>query len=275
MTRSVFVTLVVAVLSAATSFSQQGAPAPAAPTQDVNIYYQLGPDSLPRDGVPKGEIRGPFVLPSQAYPGTQHTYWVYVPAQYDPTIPASLMIFQDGQAFMDHERRPARAERARQPHLPPRDAGDDRRVHQSRPHARAARAESDELGRPHDEPSHRIQLARRQLRARHRRRAAAGAVQGLQHLEGPRTPRHRRRQLRRHRGVHRRLAASRSVPQGAEHRRQLHQLCAAATRIPTSSARARRSRSASSCRTAATTTAACGRAAPTISGATGSIRTSS
>jgi enterochelin esterase-like enzyme len=65
--------------------------------------YRLGPDSLPQEGVPKGEIRGPFVLPSQAYPGTQHTYWVYVPAQYDPAVPASLMIYQDGQAFKDEK----------------------------------------------------------------------------------------------------------------------------------------------------------------------------
>jgi len=34
------------------------------------------------------------------FPGTQHTYWVYVPAQYNPSSPASLMIFNDGQAFM-------------------------------------------------------------------------------------------------------------------------------------------------------------------------------
>jgi enterochelin esterase family protein len=68
---------------------------------DVNAYYLLGPDSLSHDGVPKGEVRGPFVIPSQAYPGTQHTYWVYVPKQYDASVPASLMIFQDGQAFKD------------------------------------------------------------------------------------------------------------------------------------------------------------------------------
>ena len=37
-----------------------------------------------QEGVPKGDIRGPFTLPSAAYPGTQHTYWVYVPAQYTP-----------------------------------------------------------------------------------------------------------------------------------------------------------------------------------------------
>ena len=69
-------------------------------TPDPNIHYHLGPDSLVEEGVPHGEIRGPFTLPSQAYPGTQHTYWVYVPAQYDPSVPASLMIFNDGQAFM-------------------------------------------------------------------------------------------------------------------------------------------------------------------------------
>jgi enterochelin esterase-like enzyme len=56
---------------------------------------------MPQEGVPKGEIRGPFTLPSKVYPGTQHTYWVYVPAQYDPAVPASLMIFNDGQAFKD------------------------------------------------------------------------------------------------------------------------------------------------------------------------------
>jgi enterochelin esterase family protein len=73
------------------------AQAPEAPNPDA--HYQLGPDSFPREGVAKGEVRGPFTLPSQAYPGTQHTYWVYVPAQYDPSLPASLMIFNDGQAF--------------------------------------------------------------------------------------------------------------------------------------------------------------------------------
>jgi enterochelin esterase family protein len=77
-------------------------PAPVqSPLQPPNAdgFYKLGPDSLPQDGVPKGDMRGPFTLPSQAYPGTQHTYWVYVPAQYDPSKPASLMILNDGQAF--------------------------------------------------------------------------------------------------------------------------------------------------------------------------------
>ena len=73
---------------------------PAAPPHP-DSQYRLGPDSLTHEGVPKGEIRGPRTLPSQVYPGTQHTYWVYVPAQYDPSVPAALMVYQDGQAFKD------------------------------------------------------------------------------------------------------------------------------------------------------------------------------
>jgi enterochelin esterase family protein len=70
---------------------------------NTDIFYKLGPDSLPQEGVPKGEIKGPFTLPSQAYPGTQHTYWIYVPAQYDASTATSLMVLNDGQAFMAPE----------------------------------------------------------------------------------------------------------------------------------------------------------------------------
>jgi enterochelin esterase family protein len=98
-------------LASATALSQTPAPqaptpaaAPAAPAgPDMNRYYLYGPDSQMHEGVPKGDVRGPFVIPSQAYPGTQHTYWVYVPQQYDAAKPAALMIFQDGQAFKERE----------------------------------------------------------------------------------------------------------------------------------------------------------------------------
>jgi enterochelin esterase family protein len=84
------------------------APAPpqfpaAAPMPNPDLHYSIHPDALEREGVPKGELRGPHTLPSQAYPGTQHTYWVYVPAQYDPAVPASLMVLNDGQAFKYEE----------------------------------------------------------------------------------------------------------------------------------------------------------------------------
>jgi enterochelin esterase family protein len=64
-------------------------------------FFKLGPDSMRQEGVPHGEVNGPHVLPSKVFEGTQHTYWVYVPAQYDPAKPCSLMIFQDGHAFLD------------------------------------------------------------------------------------------------------------------------------------------------------------------------------
>ena len=85
----------IALLTAGAALAQN-APSP-------NSQYRLGPDSLPQEGVPKGEIKGPFTLPSKIYEGTQHTYWIYVPAQYDPTVPTSLMILQDGQAMKAEE----------------------------------------------------------------------------------------------------------------------------------------------------------------------------
>ncbi len=64
-----------------------------------DVFYTLGPDSGPRDGVPKGKFTEAKVVPSNVFPGTQHTYWVYVPAQYDPAQPTAVMVFNDGQAM--------------------------------------------------------------------------------------------------------------------------------------------------------------------------------
>src|SRR5438105_14590115 len=97
----IFALLTTAAFAQAPAGRAAGQQRPAmAETPNTDIYYKLAPDAVRQDGVPKGEIRGPFTLPSQAYPGTQHTYWVYVPAQYDPATPASLMIYNDGQAFL-------------------------------------------------------------------------------------------------------------------------------------------------------------------------------
>ena len=90
-----------ALFAGAVAFAQVPPPPPEAPNTDA--YYKLGPDSMPQEGVPHGEVKGPFTLPSQAYPGTQHTYWVYVPQQYDAKVPAALMIYNDGQAYMNPE----------------------------------------------------------------------------------------------------------------------------------------------------------------------------
>ncbi|APW58887.1 alpha/beta hydrolase [Paludisphaera borealis] len=69
----------------------------AAPPDDV---YHLGPDSEPHEGVPQGKVVGPAALPSTVYPNTTRDYWVYVPAQYDPSKPACLMVFFDGHAYV-------------------------------------------------------------------------------------------------------------------------------------------------------------------------------
>jgi enterochelin esterase family protein len=100
--------LALAVAAVGRAQAQSSPPTPAAvpaasPSPDPDAHYEPHPDSRPREGVARGEVRGPFTLPSQAYPGTQHTYWVYVPAQYDPAAPASLMVFNDGQAFKNME----------------------------------------------------------------------------------------------------------------------------------------------------------------------------
>lgn len=74
-------------------------PAPRAPAEPTDDVYTLGPDSQVHQGTPQGKLTDWERLPSSAYPGTLHDFCVYVPAQYYPANPASLMIFQDGQAW--------------------------------------------------------------------------------------------------------------------------------------------------------------------------------
>ena len=69
----------------------------AGPLDDV---YHLGPDSEPHPGVPQGKVIGPTALLSKVYPNTTRDYWIYVPAQYDPSKPACLMVFFDGHAYV-------------------------------------------------------------------------------------------------------------------------------------------------------------------------------
>jgi sugar lactone lactonase YvrE/enterochelin esterase-like enzyme len=58
--------------------------------------YQPGPDSKPQNDVPKGTVQKFTLVGSKIFPGTEHTYWIYVPAQYDPSKPACLYVNQDG-----------------------------------------------------------------------------------------------------------------------------------------------------------------------------------
>ena len=57
--------------------------------------YPYGPDSVVHPGVPQGTL-DQFVHHSTVYSNTVRRVWIYAPAQYDPKVPACLMVFQDG-----------------------------------------------------------------------------------------------------------------------------------------------------------------------------------
>lgn len=62
--------------------------------------YKHGPDSMRQEGVPQGTVTQHQWKESKIFAGTERDYWIYVPAQYDKTQPASLMVFQDGGAYV-------------------------------------------------------------------------------------------------------------------------------------------------------------------------------
>jgi len=64
---------------------------------DVPAYT---PDSYARPGVPQGKISEKLVHTSKLYGGMETNYWIYVPAQYNPAVPAALMVWQDGERYM-------------------------------------------------------------------------------------------------------------------------------------------------------------------------------
>ena len=87
-------------LSVTASIVAQPAGTAPRPEKSNDQFYKLGNDSKPQEGVPQGKFTEAKVIPSMVFPGTQHTYWVYVPVQYDPAKPCALMVFNDGQAMM-------------------------------------------------------------------------------------------------------------------------------------------------------------------------------
>jgi enterochelin esterase-like enzyme len=56
-----------------------------------------GPDSYQQPGVPEGKLSEKIVHVSKIYDGMESDYWTYAPAQYDPSKPAAVMVWQDGQ----------------------------------------------------------------------------------------------------------------------------------------------------------------------------------
>ena len=66
--------------------------------------YTLGSESLDRaPGVPKGRVEAFSFNDSKVFPDTTRDCWIYIPAQYDGSKPAALMVFQDGHEYMSEK----------------------------------------------------------------------------------------------------------------------------------------------------------------------------
>lgn len=65
--------------------------------------YPVHPDSQRRENVPRGSVTSHRLVDSNVYPGTERDYFVYVPAQYKPTAPAAVMVFQDGKNYINEK----------------------------------------------------------------------------------------------------------------------------------------------------------------------------
>ena len=88
-------------LSGTVGFAQQ--PATTLKPTSPDDQYVLGPDSQPQAGVPQGKAMEFTLVDSKTYPGFEHKWWLYIPAQYDGKKPASLMVFQDGQTYVTRD----------------------------------------------------------------------------------------------------------------------------------------------------------------------------
>ncbi|HEY6412283.1 MAG TPA: alpha/beta hydrolase-fold protein [Edaphobacter sp.] len=59
----------------------------------------LTADSIQHPGVPAGTLSPRLSITSRIYDGMKSDYWIYVPARYDPKVPAALMVFNDGGGY--------------------------------------------------------------------------------------------------------------------------------------------------------------------------------
>lgn len=66
---------------------------------DYDAQYVLGPDSQEKPGVPKGVVTEYEMADSKTFPGYGRKWALYVPAQYDASKEAALMVFQDGLGY--------------------------------------------------------------------------------------------------------------------------------------------------------------------------------
>lgn len=58
------------------------------------------PDSYPKPGVPKGKLSEKHTITSKIYDGMKADFWYYASPGVDPSVPAPLMVWQDGQGLV-------------------------------------------------------------------------------------------------------------------------------------------------------------------------------
>jgi enterochelin esterase family protein len=68
------------------------------------VKYEYGPDSERHEGVPRGKLTEFDWKESTVFPGTIRHCAIYVPAQYDGSKPAALIVFQDGTGYWKEDR---------------------------------------------------------------------------------------------------------------------------------------------------------------------------
>jgi enterochelin esterase-like enzyme len=73
------------------------------PADQSDVRYAHGPDSYRQPDVPIGQTIELGWDDSIIYPGTSRRYRVHLPAQYEPSQPASLIVFLDGRWYLDPE----------------------------------------------------------------------------------------------------------------------------------------------------------------------------
>jgi enterochelin esterase family protein len=71
---------------------------PSGNRSDIPGY---NPDSYPQPNVPQGTLSEKHSITSKIYDGMKADYWVYAAPGVDPNVPAPLMVWQDGQGFID------------------------------------------------------------------------------------------------------------------------------------------------------------------------------
>jgi enterochelin esterase-like enzyme/sugar lactone lactonase YvrE len=63
--------------------------------------FKPGPDHEVQPGVPQGTVKAMGNFASKIFPDTARDWFIYVPAQYKPDGTAALMVFQDGQGYIN------------------------------------------------------------------------------------------------------------------------------------------------------------------------------